>query len=553
MIQLYVDDKLAFDSRLQDTALLGLKAQLGLNKGGAATIILPPGHPFYEFDPSDPNANGFTSYKSIVTIYRDGKLHFRGRALYPTDDFMLRRTITCEGERCFLRDGIHRPYSYNDTPKNIFREVINSYNVDVEAEKQFAVGSVNGISTDTILLENEEAETHLSVIDKLVEKCGGFITFSFNAAGQREINWVAKLSYHNKQLIEFGSNLMDFSRTMANTDLATRIIPYGAKNESTGERLTIKSVNNEQDFIQDDKAVALRGVVTKAVYFDEITLPDALLARAQQYLNTSKNVITSLELRAIDLALIDKNIDSFILGDIIEVRSKPHGINTDTFQLTNQDIDFLYPDNDRIVLSKDTASMKGAMASLTGSEVSSGKKTEASIQRLNKAIRSDYSINTEAIIEEAKLELSSLIQQAADALTFEVAETYATQEDLKSAISTTMTQLSDSFEFLFSELRQTVESNDSSSRDQFTEIKSYIRFQDGNIVLGRAGNKITLKIENDRISFWDKGAEVAYFSNQRLTVKDGNFLDSMRIGNFAFIPRGNKNLSLVKVGEVDGS
>ena len=228
------------------------------------------------------------------------------------------------------------------------------------------------------------------------------------------------------------------------------------------------------------------------------------------------------------------------------MRSKPHGIKNDTFQLTNQDLDFLYPDNDRILLGKD-------IASLTGSEVSSGKKTEASIQRLNKAIRSDYNVNTEAIIEEAKLELSSLIQQAADALTFEVAETYATQGDLQSAISTTMTQLSDSFEFLFSELRQTVESNDSSSRDQFTEIKSYIRFEGGNIVLGRAGNQITLKIESDRISFWDKGAEVAYFSNQRLTVKDGNFLDSMRIGTFAFIPRDNDNLSLVKVGEPDGN
>ena len=152
-------------------------------------------------------------------------------------------------------------------PRTFSGEVIASYNVDVEAEKQFVVGSVNGISTDTILLENEEAEPHLAVIDKLVEKCGGFITFSFNASGQREINWVAELSYRNKQLIEFGSNLMDFSRTMANTDLATRIIPYGAKNESTGERLTIKSVNNELDFIQDDEAVALRGVITKAVYF----------------------------------------------------------------------------------------------------------------------------------------------------------------------------------------------------------------------------------------------------------------------------------------------
>ena len=47
MIQLYVDDKLVYDSRLKATALTGLKAQLGLNKGGAATISLPPEHPAY--------------------------------------------------------------------------------------------------------------------------------------------------------------------------------------------------------------------------------------------------------------------------------------------------------------------------------------------------------------------------------------------------------------------------------------------------------------------------------------------------------------------------
>ena len=111
-----------------------------------------------------------------------------------------------------------------------------------------------------------------------------------------------------------------------------------------------------------------------------------------------------------------------------------------------------------------------------------------------------------------------------------------------------MTQLSDSFEFLFTELRTYVDSNDADAREQFTEIKKYIRFVDGNIVLGDSENKLTLRIENGKIVFLDNGAEVAYFTDQQLYVTHGRFLNSVRIGNFSFIPRDNNNLSLVKVG-----
>ena len=533
MIQLYVDDELVYDSRIKAMALLGLKAQLGLNKGGAATIVLPPEHPFY---------NAFVSYRSIVTIYRDGVLRFRGRALYPTDDFSLIRTITCEGERCFLRDGVHRPDTYNDTPRNIFARVIGLYNAQVEAFKQFVVGTIEGISTDAIELEIEEAETFSAIVDKLVELCGGYIVFTTNHAGQRVINWYADIGYSNQQVIEFGENLVDFSRTTANSDLATVIIPYGAKDETTDERLTIESVNGGLDFIQDNDAVALRGVITKAVYWDDITNPEELLAKARQYLNNSKNLIASLELTAIDLSLLDKSIDSFIVGDLIRVRSKPHGVDDELYQLTEQSLDFLHPQNDRVVLGKN-------MASLTGTDVANARKNDDSIKRLNRAIRSDYTVNTDAIVEAATLQMSTIIQQTSESLLLEVSEQYATQDSLKAAITTTMTQLSDSFEFLFTELKTAVDANDADAREQFTELRKYIRFEDGNIILGEAGNEITLRIENDRIVFLDDGAEVAYFTDKHLTVKDASFLNSMRIGAFAFLPRDNGNLSLVKVGE----
>ena len=532
MIQLYVDGKLIYDSRIEATALLGLQAQLGLNKGGAATIVLPPDHPAY---------GSFTSYRSVVEIYRDGVLRFRGRALYPTDDFTLKRTITCEGERCFLRDGIHKPYTYNDTPANIFTQVMGLYNAQVEAFKQFVVGTIDGISTDAIVLESEEAETFSATVDKLVELCGGHIVFTTNGSGQRVINWYGEIGYSNRQMIEFGENLVDFSRTTANSDLATVIIPYGAKDETTGDRLTIKSVNGELDYIKDEEAIRKRGYICKAVYWDEIVTPDALLVKAQQYLNDSKELVVSLELTAIDLSLLDKSIDSFMIGDVIKVRSKPHGIADQFFQLTEQSIDFLHPQNDRIVLGKN-------LSSLTGADVTNARKNDDSLKRLNRAIRADYNVNTDAIIEESKMELSSLIQQTSEALMFEVAEQYATQGDVQEAIRTTMTQLSDSFEFLFTELRTTVDANDADARAQFTELQKYVRFENGNIILGEAGNEITLRLENDRIAFLDDGAEVAFFANKHLTVKDASFLNSMRIGAFAFIPRDNGNLSLVKVG-----
>lgn len=532
MLQLYVDNKLVYDSRIKATGLLGLSAQLGLNKGGAATIILPPEHDAY---------NDFISYRSVVEIYRDGVLRFRGRVLYPSDDFMLRRTITCEGERCFLRDGIHRPYTYSDTPAAIFRTVIGLYNAQVENFKQFVVGTIDGISTAPIELENEEAEPFSGVVDKLVDLCGGYIVFTTNTDGQRVINWYKEVNYSNSQTIEFGSNLVDFSRTTANSDLATVIIPYGAKSDTTGERLTIASVNGGVDFIKDDEAVALRGMIAKAVYWDEITSAGVLLTQAQQYLANSKNIVASLELTAVDLSLLDKNIDSFRVGDTIRVNSKPHGVVNELYQLTEQSIDFLQPHNDRIVLGK-------TITSLTGVDVVSSKRTDDSLRRLNKSIRADYTVNTDSIIEEVKLETSTLIQQTTESLLMDVSSQYATQAGVQQAISTTMTQLADSFEFLFTELQTKVDENDAEAREQFTELKKYIRFEDGNIILGQTGKDIQLRLESERIVFLDGGAEVAFFSNKQLTVNDANLLTSLRLGNFAFLPRTNENLSLVKVG-----
>lgn len=78
-------------------------------------------------------------------------------------------------------------------------------------------------------------------------------------------------------------------------------------------------------------------------------------------------------------------------------------------------------------------------------------------------------------------------------------------------------------------------------------IRKYIGFVDGQIILGEVGNPLTLKIENDRIAFLQNNTEVAFFSENKLYVTDGEFINSLRLGSFAFIPRDNGNLSFKKV------
>lgn len=533
MIEVYADGVTVYDSRLNDYALLGLKVTAGVNKGGTAELTMPPGHPAYDF---------FINYRTIVEVYRGAELLFRGRALYPSDDFYNRRTITCEGERCFLRDAVMRPYLYQDTPAAIFADVIGLYNAQVEEPKQFQVGTVTVTdANDYVRLESEKAGQTADVIDKLVERCGGYIVFTTNSSGQRVINWYESLGYQSSQVIEFGENLLDFARSQASTDLATRIIPYGAKNEETGERVTIESVNGDLDFIEDTDAVALRGVIARPVYWDDVTEPANLLTKAQQYLATSKMIITTLELSAVDLSVLDYSIDTFQVGDTIQVKSKPHGVD-DSFLLRERTYNLLDPAQDKVVLGKD-------LTTLTGAGVAGDRDALSQLHRTEHIIRADYQLGIAKAVEEAKTILSSIIEQTSTSIMLQVSETYATNDQVQKQISTTLTQLSDSFNFEFDSLRAVVDENDAEAREQFETIHKYIHFVDGDILLGEEGNTLTLRIENDRISFLDGGAEVAYFSNKQLYVLDGHFLNSLRIGKFAFMPRENGNLSLVKVGE----
>lgn len=533
MIELYADGSLVYNNRLPKYKLLALQSTHGLNKSGTATFTMPPGHPAY---------NSFVSYRTVVTLYENGALRFRGRSLYPDDNMHNCRTITCEGERGFLRDGIIRPYLYQDTPAAIFAHALELYNAEVDPFKRFTLGEVTVTDpNDYIRLESTTAQTFAVFYDKLVSRCGGYITFTDDGKGGRAMNWLAEIGTQSDQAIEFGSNLLEFSRSGQSQELYTAIRPYGAKLED-GSLLTIESVTEDgADWIQDDEAVALRGIIMATVTWDDVTEPANLLTKSRQWLAEHRMAITSLQLTAADLSRFGRNINTYHVGDRVPVRSKPHRVD-EYFQLTDRSVDWLNATGGNVSLGKSAASLAGA-------DVAGDRKGQDALVKVKHEITTDYKNGIALAIQETTATLSSLIQQTSESILLQVSETYATGDTVTDLVQTEIEQLADSINFTFTQLQAQVEEIDGSAQTKFTEIEKYIRFENGDIILGETGNEITLRIENDRISFLDGGAEVAYFSNKQLFITDAHFLNSLRVGRFAWLPRANGNLSLVKVGD----
>lgn len=128
-----------------------------------------------------------------------------------------------------------------------------------------------------------------------------------------------------------------------------------------------------------------------------------------------------------------------------------------------------------------------------------------------------------------------------------VGNTFVTEDEFgeyKQTVSTEFTQTKESFEMKFG---TAIADLNTDVQEKYNERVSYIRFEDGNIILGRTGSDITLVQTNNRISFMRGKQEVAYIANDNMYITQGEFLTQLRIGKFGFNPGVNGNLSFKKV------
>lgn len=527
MYKVYCDGLLLYHSKLENLMIFNPTLDLELNKTGAFDFTIYPDHPYYGM---------IKKLSSIITVTQDDYLIFRGRVLDEDVGWHNEKNIICEGDMAFLLDSVLRPFSFSGTVAEFVAYVLNLHNPQVDAVKQFQVGTVT--VEGNITYDAADYITAKETLEKaLLEPLGGYIKTRFED-GVAYLDYVKEFNLLSPQTIEFGKNLLDLKRIRKGGDIGTVLIPLGAKlkdaeGKDTGQRLTIVSVNGGADFIQDDDAIPEFTTIVKPAIFDDITDPAELKAAGEARLAELVNQWESIELTAADLATVNKSITSFHLGTQVDAKSKHHGLDH-RFLVTKLSLKLHEPGANKLTMGKTVMTFSEAVKG-----VSNGQAL------VLEAIEKTAQANAEAVYN-LEQNTQASIQLAEGNITAAVIDKVYLKEDVDAVVSEMSTQFeqtSSSFEMQFTQFNADLEAVATGTDAEFEEIKKYIRFEDGKILLGEVGNELELQIANDRISFLQDGAEVAYFSDRKLHVTDAEFQHSLRVGNFAFMPRANGNTS----------
>ena len=542
MYQVYCDDWLLHDMNMPDLKLISPKLELEVNKAGSLTFTIYPQHPYF---------TKLQRLKSIIRVYQNGKLIFLGRILNTERGFKNQRKVTCEGELSFLLDSIIRPYSFQGDVPELFEYIIAEHNKQVDTKKQFKVGKIT--VTDPNGYINRSDTQYLtgydSLMNKLVNSLGGYLNVRYETDGMY-LDYLADFETINSQEIRLCKNILDMTDTVKGEDIATAIIPLGAKIAEDGvaqedqKRLTIESVNDGKDYVYNAEAVEKYGWIFKTVTFDDVTIASNLLRKGNEELTKAIQLENTIEVKAVDLSGTNQAISAFAVGVYHKVISPLHDLN-DLFPVTKMTLNLTAPQNDTLTLG-------ATRKTFTEQNIGSNSNLENIVDRVETII-ADYDSNKTVIndqIQTIREEYLSSIQQETDSIRSEVSESVYLKSDvdiLVSDIGTQFEQTKIDFEFLFNQFQQDLGDLEAGTNAEFQNFMKYIRFVDGKILLGEVGNELELKLANDRISFFQNGSEVAYLTNNRFYVKDGEFTNSLTLGNFAFIPRANGNLSFKKV------
>lgn len=346
---------------------------LEMGKAGSLTFTIAPTHPYkYKIKP----------LVSIIKVVEEGKEKplFVGRSIGDSYDFYNSGSVTCEGELGYLNDSIQRPFSheYDDGP--FLQDLIKVHNSQVEDSKKFTYGT-STLNSGSYERKLDSAATTMSTIKSLLTDNGnGYLHVRYDGS-TRYLDYVTTYGPDNTQVVRFGENLLDLTKSTDPTQIITALIPYGA-NDNDGNAITISSVNNGSDYLVDSAAVEKYGYIWGTETFSDATEPGQLLKKAQAYMESTSVLSTVIEATAVDMNMVSDDMESFKLGCYTRVISTPHNVDTKML-LTKKVLNLNSPE-------KDTFTFGGELQSFVGTtnknQLAVGLKVQAISGNLQKDI-----------------------------------------------------------------------------------------------------------------------------------------------------------------------
>lgn len=307
-----------------------------------------------------------------ISVKKHGEEIWSGRVLSESKDFWNNRVLYCEGELAFFNDSVQPPAEYaGKSIREYLEQLIAVHNSQVGANRHFAIGAVTVVDENFPTYYTNYEKT-MALINALVETYGGHIRIR-KVDGIRYVDYLKEFPDTCSQVIQFGSNLIDFVRNWDSAEYATAIVPLGNRlDESPIEALdaylTVESVNDGSLYVQSDEAVQNYGWIVKTVNWDDVSDPEVLLEKAKEYLADLQFDNLELELSALDLHYLDVNTEAVKLLDEIRVISRPHGLDR-MFPVTKLEIPLDHPENTQFKMGDTVQVSLTSVSNQTNSEV----------------------------------------------------------------------------------------------------------------------------------------------------------------------------------------
>ena len=322
MYKITADNNTIWSPGYDKRKLVSPKLSLETNKIGSLSFTIYPTHPNYD---------SLVKMQSIITVYQDEEVLFKGRIFSDKADFRKTKKVVVEDLLGYFNDSTVRPYSYQGSVSDYLEFLITQHNNQEPEYKQFKLGIVTVTDPNDYITRasSDYPQTWDEINNKLIKLLGGYIVIRYEEDGNY-IDYLENFISVSPQKIEYAVNLLDLDNEVKADNLATCIVPLGASiqgGEGNNTRVTIASVNNGVDYIYDPVAEAIYGRISKVVTWDDVTKPSNLLTKANAYLKTAILLEGTLNIKAVDLHLSDDQIKAFRIGQYIPVYSVPHEIN----------------------------------------------------------------------------------------------------------------------------------------------------------------------------------------------------------------------------------
>ena len=322
--------------------LVNPKLTIEDNAAGSLTFTMPTTNVCY------------TYLQLMTTIVRvekqdqngNWKCIWTGRPIQEDKDFWNQRIVTCEGALAFLNDTTQKPYKLNSSSSSVVTLYLNvvlaNHNSMVtNPNLRINAGATTGVIFDKALYTDYEKT--ISSVNRIIDFYGGHLFIDYRKpTGASEYGlYMDYLSDSaitiNAQWIEFGKNLMDFTRSFDTTEYATVIVPLGKKLgdssigiEGVSDYVTVETATSGDGtrYVKASQSVInTRGWIEKIVHFDDIDNANDLYTAAQRYLSDIQFDPMEIEISAFDMSYLNPSITSIEVGKKIHVVSEPHGID----------------------------------------------------------------------------------------------------------------------------------------------------------------------------------------------------------------------------------